>query len=48
MGLLPPEWMSNDLAKALKAAEKITDPQKPAAVAVNVKTRLQQMARWTA
>ena len=41
MGLFTPKWMSNDLSKALKAVEKITDPQKLAEVAVNAK--LQQV-----
>ena len=42
MGLFTPKWMSNDLAKALHAVEKITDSQKLAEVAVNAK--LQQVA----
>ena len=42
MGLFTPKWMSNDLAKALRAVEKITDSQKLAEVAVNAK--LQQVA----
>ena len=37
MGLFAPKWMSKDMSKALKAVEKITDPQKLAEVAVNVK-----------
>ena len=37
MGLFTPKWMSDDRSKALKAVEKITDPQKLAVVAVNAK-----------
>ena len=37
MGLFDPKWMSDDRSKALKAVEKITDPQKLAKVAVNAK-----------
>ena len=37
MGLFDPKWMSKDMSKALKAVEKITDPQKLAEVAINAK-----------
>ncbi len=40
MGLFTPKWMSNDQSKALKAVEKITDPQKLAEVAVNTKDQV--------
>lgn len=40
MRLFTPKWMSDDRSKALKAVEKITDPQKLAEVAVNAKDQL--------
>ncbi|MBQ9515826.1 MAG: hypothetical protein IJR57_06930 [Ruminococcus sp.] len=40
MGLFEPKWMSDNRAKALKAVEKITDPQKLAEVAVNAKDQV--------
>ncbi len=39
MGLFTPKWMSKDTTKALKAVEKINDPQKLAEVAVNAKNQ---------
>ncbi len=39
MGLFDPKWMSNDWTKALKAVEKISNPQRLAEVAVNAKNQ---------